>query len=83
MAVDSLAMPCNDEIVPDRQLKIVRFIGSTPNTAYCDVCRLTFRTRREFVTDADKAKQQLQSDFEKHECKPEEGAVNDALDHIR
>jgi hypothetical protein len=76
-------MPCNDVHVPDRKLKIVRFIGSTPNTAYCDVCRLTFRTRREFVTDADKAKQQLQSDFEKHECKPEEGAVNDALDHIR
>jgi len=76
-------MPCNDVHVPDRKLKIVRFIGSTPNTAYCDVCRLTFRTRREFVTDADKAKQQLQSDFDRHECKPEEGAVNDALDRIR
>ena len=83
MAVDSLAMPCNDEIVPDRKLRIVRFIGSTPNTAYCDVCRLTFRTRREFITDSDKAKHQLQSDFEKHECKPEEGAVNDALAHFR
>jgi len=35
------------------------------------------------VTDADKAKQQLQADFDKHECKPEEGAVDDALDHIR
>ena len=81
--VDSVASPCNDVVVPERKLRIVRFIGSTPNTAYCDVCRLTFRTRREFVVDADKAKQQLQSDFDKHECKPEEGAVNDALDHIR
>ena len=80
---DSVAMPCNDVLVSDRKLRIVRFIGSTPNTAYCDVCKLAFRTRREFITDADKAKQQLQSDFDKHECKPEEGAVNDALDHIR
>ena len=51
--------------------------------AYCDVCRLVFRTRQEFLIDADKAKRQLQSDFEKHECKPEEGAVNEALNHIR
>jgi hypothetical protein len=35
------------------------------------------------VADAEKAKAQLESDFEKHECRPEEGAVNDALDHIR
>jgi hypothetical protein len=67
----------------DRKLIIVRFIGSTPSTAYCDVCKLAFRTQRELVSDADKAKQQLQSDFEKHECKPEEGAVNDALAQIR
>ena len=51
--------------------------------AYCDVCRLVFRTRQEFLIDADKAKQQLLADFEKHECKPEESAVKDALDHIR
>ncbi|MGO9123298.1 MAG: hypothetical protein ACLP6G_00280 [Terriglobales bacterium] len=69
--------------MPDRKLKIAGFIGSTPSTAYCDVCRLTFRTRREFLIDADKAKEQLQSDFDKHECRPEEGVVNDALDHIR
>ena len=35
------------------------------------------------MLDSDKAKLQLQSDFDKHECKPEEGAVNDALEHIR
>jgi hypothetical protein len=67
----------------DRSLKIVRFIGATPSLAFCDVCRLTFRTRQEFLLDSDKAKLQLQSDFDKHECKPEEGAVNDALEHIR
>lgn len=67
----------------DRNLQIARFIGSTPSLAYCDVCRLTFRTRPEFVSDAVKAKQQLQADFDKHECKPEEGAVDDALAHIR
>jgi hypothetical protein len=69
--------------MPDRNLQIARFIGSTPSTAYCDVCRLAFRTRPEFVHDPDKAKQQLQADFDKHECKPEEGAVDEALDHIR
>ena len=67
----------------DRKLRIVRFIGSTPSTAYCDVCKLAFRTHREFIADAVKAKEQLQSDFEKHECKPEDGAVDDALAHIR
>jgi len=67
----------------DRNLKLVRFIGSTPSVAYCDVCRLTFRTRQEFLLDEDKARLQLQSDFAKHECKPEEGAVNDVLDHLR
>jgi len=69
--------------MPDRKLVIVRFVGSTPSTAYCDVCKLAFRTQREFMVDAEKAKQQLQSDFDKHECVPEEGAVNDALTHIR
>ena len=69
--------------MPDRTLKIVRFIGATPSLAFCDVCRLAFRTRQEFLLDSDKAKLQLQSDFDKHECKPEEGAVNDALEHIR
>jgi hypothetical protein len=69
--------------MPDRALKIVRFIGSTPSVAFCDVCRLAFRTRQEFLLDENKAKLQLQADFEKHECKPEEGAVNEALEHIR
>ena len=68
--------------MPDRNLKIARLIGSTPSIAYCDVCKLAFKTRPEFLVDADKAKQQLQSEFDKHECKPEDGAVNDALDHI-
>ena len=69
--------------MPDRKLKIARFIGSTPSIVYCDVCKLAFRTRREFLVDANKAKEQPQSDFDKHECRPEEGAVNDALDNIR
>ena len=69
--------------MPDRNLQIARFIGSTPSLAYCDVCKLAFRTRPEFVTDASKANQQLQSDFDQHECKPEDGAVDDALAHIR
>jgi hypothetical protein len=67
----------------ERNLQIVRFIGATPSLAYCDVCRLAFRTRPEFLIDAEQAKRQLQSDFEKHECKPEESALRDALDHIR
>ena len=67
----------------ERNLQIARFVGSTPSLAYCDVCRLAFRTRQEFFVDAVKAKQQLQADFEKHECKPEEGAVDDALAKIR
>jgi hypothetical protein len=68
--------------VPDRNLQIVRFMGDVPSVAYCDVCRLIFRTRQEFLLDLEKAKQQLQSDFEKHECKPESQAVQDALEHI-
>jgi hypothetical protein len=79
---DSVIVPCNDVAMPDRNLKMARFIGSTPSTAYCDVCRLVFRTRREFLVDAEKAIQQLQSDFDKHECKPEDSAVSAALDHI-
>ncbi|HVI07753.1 MAG TPA: hypothetical protein VND65_05615 [Candidatus Binatia bacterium] len=69
--------------MPDRRLQIVRFIGAVPSTAYCDVCRLAFRTRSEFLVDADRAKQQLQEDFEKHECRPEDSAVNEALTQIR
>jgi hypothetical protein len=66
----------------NRNLRIVRFIGATPSVAYCDVCRLAFRTRQEFLLDADKAKRQLQADFDQHECKPEPGMVNDALEKI-
>ena len=78
-----MVTPCHDVVMPDRSLRLVRFIGATPSVAFCDVCRLSFRTRPEFLLDADKAKLQLQSDFDKHECKPQEGAVNDALDHIK
>jgi hypothetical protein len=78
-----LPRPCHHGSMPDRNLRIVRFIGATPSMAYCDVCRLTFRTRSEFILDADKAKEQLQSDFDQHECRPEEGAVNEALSQIR
>jgi hypothetical protein len=69
--------------MPGRKLQIVRFMGDVPSVAYCDVCRLTFRTRQEFLLDLDKAKRQLQSDFEKHECKPESQTVNDALEHVK
>ena len=69
--------------MPDRKMIVVRFIGATPSTAYCDVCRLAFRTRQEFLQDARKAKEQLQADFEKHECKPEESTVNDVLTQIQ
>lgn len=67
----------------DRKLVIVRFIGATPSTGYCDVCKLAFRTKQEFLQDADKAKAQLQADFENHECRPEESAVNDVLTQIQ
>jgi heterodisulfide reductase subunit B len=67
----------------DRNLQIARFIGTTPSLAYCDVCRLAFRTKQEFLQDSEKAKQQLQSEFEKHECKPDPQAVNDALTQIK
>jgi hypothetical protein len=80
---DSGIAPCNDVAMPDRNLKIARLIGSTPSVAYCDLCRLVFNTRQEFLVDSNKALQQLQSDFDKHECKPEAGAVNSALDDIR
>ena len=67
----------------ERNLQIVRFMGTTPTVAYCDVCRLTFRTRPEFLQDPDEAKNQLLSDFEKHECRPQPQAVSDALEHIK
>lgn len=70
-------------IMADRNLQIVRFIGTTPSVAYCDVCRLTFRTRPEFLQDSEKAKGQLRAEFEKHECRPEPNAINDALEGIR
>ena len=69
--------------MPDRNLQIARFIGRTPSLAYCDVCRLAFRTRPEFVVDPERAREQLQSDFENHECKPDPNAVDEALEHIR
>jgi hypothetical protein len=67
----------------DRNMQIVRFMGTTPSVAYCDVCRLTFRTRQEFISDPDKAKEQLLADFAKHECKPETGLVNSTLAQIK
>lgn len=69
--------------MPDRKLIIVRFIGVTPSTAYCDVCKLAFRTKQEFLQDADKAKAQLQAEFDNHECRPEDSAVNDVLTQIQ
>jgi hypothetical protein len=69
--------------MPERNLQIVRFMGTTPSVAYCDVCRLTFRTRQEFLLDPDQAKQQLQADFEKHECKPQSQVVDGVLDRLK
>ena len=69
--------------MPDRNLKIARFIGSTPSVAYCDVCKLIFRVQPDLVHDEAGAKHQLQAVFDQHECRPEEQAVNDALEHIK
>lgn len=68
--------------MPERNLQIVRFIGATPSTAYCDVCKLVFRTRTENLQDSSAAKAQLQADFDQHECRPEEQAVDAALFNI-
>lgn len=76
-------MACHHGRMAERNLQIVKFIGVTPSMAYCDLCKLVFRTRQEFLLDADKAKEQLQADFEQHECRPESSAVNEALTHIR
>ena len=70
-------------VMPERNLQIARFIGETASLAYCDVCRLVFRTRQEFLLDPAQARQQLQADFEKHECKPQQQAVDDVLDRIK
>jgi hypothetical protein len=67
----------------ERNMQIVRFMGTTPSVAYCDVCRLTFRTRQENILDPEKAKEQLLHDFNKHVCKPETDAVNSALAQIK
>ena len=67
----------------ERNLQIARFIGETPSVAYCDVCRLVFRTRQEFLLDPTQARQQLQADFEKHECNPQEQEVDDVLERIK
>ena len=73
---------CNHGVMTERNLKIVRFIGATPSTAYCDVCKLAFRTRTENLQDSDRAKAQMQADFDQHECRPEEKAVDEALFNI-
>jgi hypothetical protein len=40
------------------------------------------RTWTSMFRGSPKAKQQLQSDFEKHECKPQPQTVDDMLEHI-
>lgn len=67
----------------DRNLQIARFIGETPSVAYCDVCRLTFRTRQEFLLNPGLAQEQLRADFEKHECKPQQQAVDDVISGLK
>lgn len=67
----------------DRNLQIVKFVGATPSYAYCDVCKLAFKTLPENILDADKAKAQLLAEFEKHECRPEPQAVDDVLTQIK
>ena len=79
-ALCSPAMMCG---MAERNMQIVRFMGTTPSVAYCDVCRLTFRTRQEFISDPDKAKEQLLADFARHECKPEPDIVNSTLAQIK
>ncbi len=74
---------CHHIGMAERNLQIARFIGATPSVAYCDVCKLVFRTRQEFLVDSEQAKSQLLGEFEKHECKPDPGAVDEALSHIR
>ncbi len=67
----------------ERNLQIVKFIGTTPSMAYCDVCKLMFKTLTENILDAEKAKAQLLAEFEKHECRPEPEAVNEVLTQIK
>jgi hypothetical protein len=58
--------------MPKRNLRVLRWLGTTPAIALCPTCNREFRVPLEVLKRAGGAVENLKLQFAEHRCKPDE-----------
>ena len=60
--------------MPKRDLRIVKWMGSTPAIGVCEFCSRQFKTPMSALTRTADAQANLQEQFDRHKCKREDAS---------
>jgi hypothetical protein len=58
-----------------RILRVVKWLGTTPAVAVCELCRQQFKVPMSALTKTRDAQASLQQQFDSHKCAPDTGAT--------
>lgn len=60
--------------MPKRKLRVVKRINNAPSLAICESCNTQFPVPSYLTGQREKTQAAIESDFEKHKCKPEDAS---------
>jgi hypothetical protein len=58
--------------MPKRNLRVMKWLGTTPAIAVCTACNREFRVSLEVLKRVGGAVEELKLQFAQHQCKPKE-----------
>jgi len=61
--------------MPKRNLRVLKWIGTTPAVAVCTACDYEFKVSLESLKRVVDAQESLQRQFARHQCRLEEGTT--------
>jgi hypothetical protein len=61
--------------MPKRNLRVLKWLGTTPAIAVCTVCEREFKVPLEVLKRVGGAAENLKLQFARHQCKPDETAT--------
>jgi hypothetical protein len=60
--------------MPKRNLRVLKWLGTTPAIAICTVCNREFKVPLEVLKRVGGAAENLKLQFSQHQCKPDDAA---------
>ncbi len=61
--------------MPKRNLRVMKWLGTTPAIAVCTACNREFKIPLEVLRRVGGAVEHLKLEFARHQCRPEEPAT--------